>query len=132
MNLRARRGVSLLEAIFALAIVVMTAIGALMAAGQEARTADRALRAHEAEALATERLAFLPLLQDRDLQNLPDTVGHGQFDWPLNEYSWETTSTTSPTLPGLYDIGVTIFWPGGSYSVSSAQYRRPVVSTGSR
>jgi hypothetical protein len=130
--MKARPGISLFEAVFALAIVAMAGIGALAAAGGEARTADRALRAHEAEALATERMAFLPLLVDRDLQSLPDSVGHGVFDWPMNEYSWQTTSNANATLPGLYDIGITIFWPGGSYSISSAQYRRPVVSTGGR
>lgn len=130
--MRARRGVSLFEAVFALIIVAMTAIAALAAAGQEARTAERAFRAHEAEALATERVAFLPLLVDKDFQSLPDSVSHGQFDWPLNEYSWTATSTASPTLPGLYDIGITIQWYGGSYSVSTEQYRRPVVSTGAR
>lgn len=127
--MRARRGTSLFEAVIALSIVAITAISALEAAAGEMRTAVRARRATEASALATERVAFLSLLTDRDFQSLPDSVAHGQFDWPLDEYTWTTTATTDAAVPGLYDFTVTITWADGTYAVNTAQYRRPALAT---
>ena len=132
MQIRARKGFTLLEAVLAIAIVAMTAIAALSASATEMRTAEHARRIHEAEALATEKAAFFWLLVDKDLLSLPDSVGKGVFDYPLNEYSWLATSTASSTLPGLYNIQVVVYWPAGSYTETTAQYRRPIVSTGAR
>lgn len=132
MQIRARKGFTLLEAVLAIAIVAMTAIAALSAAGTEMRTAEHARRIHEAEALATEKAAFMWLLADKDLLNVPDSISNGVFDWPLDEYSWTTTSTSNPTLPGLYSIQVVVSWPEGRYAETTAQYRRPIVSTGAR
>jgi hypothetical protein len=50
---RRRSGISLLEAVVAVAIVGMTSIGALEAVGSDMRTAEKAKRAAEAEALAS-------------------------------------------------------------------------------
>lgn len=130
MRIRARKGFSLLEAVLAIAIVAMTAIAALSTSATEMRTAEHARRIHEAEALATEKAGFLWLLVDKDFQNLPDSVAGGVFDYPLNEYSWTATSTPNSTLPGLYTIQITVSWPTGSFTENTAQYRRPIVSTG--
>jgi type II secretory pathway pseudopilin PulG len=132
MRIRARKGFSLLEAVLAIAIVAMTAIAALSASATEMRTAEHARRIHEAEALASEKAAFMWLLVDKDFQSLPDSVAGGVFDYPLNEYSWTATSTPSSTLPGLYNIQVIVSWPAGSFTENTAQYRRPIVSTGGR
>lgn len=129
--MRARPGISLFEAVTALAIVAVTAIAALSSVAAEMRTADYARRALVAEALATERQVFLNLLADRDLLNLPDSVASGQFEWPFDTYLWSTTSNPHAEYAGLYDINVTVSWVDGrnvgSYSVSSAQYRRPAI-----
>ncbi|HEV8410426.1 MAG TPA: hypothetical protein VGQ30_07950, partial [Gemmatimonadaceae bacterium] len=74
---RARRGVTLFEAVAALAVVGTVAVSALSAASGEMRTAARARRALEVEALATSRLDFLALMNDQQLQNLPDSVAKG-------------------------------------------------------
>ena len=58
----------------AIAIVGITSVSALEAVGGDMRTAEKARRAIEAEALATSRLDFMELLTDRELQALPDTV----------------------------------------------------------
>ncbi len=134
--MRARRGVSLLEAVAALAIVGITAISALATVGAEMKTAERARRALVVEALATERQAFTGLLTDRDLLNVPDSVAKGQFDPPMDEYTWTTTSTPSTSYAGLYDVTVTINWTDGtipgSYATTASQYRRPVTTTRTR
>jgi type II secretory pathway pseudopilin PulG len=124
-----RPGISLLEAVVAIAIVGMTAVSALEAAGGDMRAAERSRRAIEAEALATSRLDFMDLLTDRELQALPDSVEKGKFDAPLDEYSWKTTSTPLPDQAGVYTIRVTVEWPSGSYALRSYAYRTPPFAT---
>jgi len=82
-----------MEAVVAIAIVGLTSVGALEAVGSDMRTAERARRALEVEALASSRLEFMDLLTDRELQALPDSVESGKFAAPLDQYSWKTTST---------------------------------------
>jgi type II secretory pathway pseudopilin PulG len=132
MPRRARRGVSLFEAVAALAIVGVTAVSALSAAGGEMRTAERARRALEVEALATARLDFLALMSDQQLQNLPDSVAKGTFEPPLDGYKWATTATPLATQAGIYDVRILVDWKGGSYRLQSYVYRRPPLATSAR
>lgn len=127
--MRARRGISLFEAIAALAIVAVTSVSALAAVGAEMRTAEKARRAIEVEALITERVDYLSIMTDRELQSLPDTVANGRFEVPFEEYAWSTSSSPSTLYPGLYDIEIALEWPGGSHQVTSAVYRRPPLAT---
>jgi len=126
---RRRAGISLLEAVAAIAIVGLTAVSALESVGGNMRTAEKAKRATEAEALATSRLDFMELLNDRELQALPDTVEKGTFPAPLHEYTWKTTSAPVSDQAGVYDIRITIEWPTGSYMVRTYAYRRPPLVT---
>jgi type II secretory pathway pseudopilin PulG len=128
-GVKPRPGISLLEAVVAIAIVGMTAVSALEAAGGDMRAAERSRRAIEAEALATSRLDFMDLLTDRELQALPDSVEEGKFDTPLDEYSWKTTSTPLADQAGVYTIRVTVEWPSGSYTLRSYAYRTPPFAT---
>lgn len=127
--MRVRRGFSLLEAIAAVAVIGMTAVGALEAAGSDLRTAERARRALEAEALATARLDFMNLLYDTDLQALPDSVAKGTFDKPLDDYSWIATSKPYSDQAGVYDVRVTVKWTEGEYTERTYMYRRPAIAT---
>jgi type II secretory pathway pseudopilin PulG len=129
--MRARNGVSLFEAVASLAIVGAVAVSALSAVGGEMRTASRARRALEVEAIATSRLDFLALMSDQQLQNLPDSVAKGTFDKPLDEYKWVTTATPLATQAGIYDVQIEVDWKDGSYVLHSYVYRRPrQVTTG--
>jgi type II secretory pathway pseudopilin PulG len=125
VRLRARRGISLFEAVAAVAVVGMTAISALAAVGAEMRTAERARRAVIAEALATSRTDAMELLTDAELQVLPDSVGTGRFPEPLDGYQWTATSAPHELHAGLYTVAVTISWESGSYTVRTQMYRRP-------
>jgi type II secretory pathway pseudopilin PulG len=129
---RGRRGFSLFEAVAAITIVGLTAVAALEAVGAEVRTAERSRRAIEAAALATERLDAMTLLTDAALVTLPDTVSRGKFDPPLDNYTWETTSTPVNTEQGLYDVRLTVKWSNGSYLLRTYLYRRPLQVTGGR
>ena len=128
-RLGVRRGITLLEAVVAIAIVGMTSVAALEAAGGEMRTAERARRAIEVEALASSRLEFMDLLTDRELQALPDSVEKGKFAAPLDEYSWTTTSAPVSEQPGVYDVRVNVTWPSGSYALRTYLYRTPRLAT---
>jgi type II secretory pathway pseudopilin PulG len=125
MRPRARKGVTLFESVAALTIVGLVAISALEAVGAEMRTAERARRALEVEALATQRLDALELLNDQELQAIPDSVAAGEFDAPLDEYSWTIESTPVSEQPGVYDIVMAINWENGAYPIRTKMYRRP-------
>ena len=129
---RARRGVTLFEAVAAVTIVGMTSIAALAAVGAEFRTAERAQRALSAEALATARLDAMELLSDRELQALPDSVAEGEFEEPLQEYSWKTTTEPVSEQAGVYAVRILIEWKGGAYDIDSYLYRRPPLITNNR
>jgi type II secretory pathway pseudopilin PulG len=129
MPMHARRGISLFEAVAAMAIVGVIAASALSATGAEMRAVERSRRALEGEALATQRLDYLDMLTDLQLQSLPDTVAKGKFDAPLDEYQWETTATPVAEQGGVYDVRIRIVWPGNSYAVRTYAYRRPAVAS---
>jgi type II secretory pathway pseudopilin PulG len=117
----------LLEAVVAIAVVGMTAVSALESVGAGMRSAEKSRRAIEAAALAESRLEFLDLMSDRELQTLPDSVESGTFPRPLDEYSWKTTSAAYSDQAGVYDVGITITWPTGSYTVKTYVYRQPPI-----
>lgn len=121
----ARPGISLLEAVVAVAIVGITSVGALEAAGGDMRAAERSRRAIEAEALATSRLDVVDMLTDRELQALPDSVESGKFPAPLDEYSWKTSAAPLADQAGVYSVRVTVQWPTGSYTLRTYAYRTP-------
>jgi type II secretory pathway pseudopilin PulG len=125
MPLRAKPGITLFESVAALTIVGLVAISAMETVGAEMRTAERARRALEVEALATQRLDFMELLTDQELQVIPDSVAAGQFDIPLDEYTWTVESSPVAEQPGVYDIALTINWENGSYPIRTKMYRRP-------
>jgi type II secretory pathway pseudopilin PulG len=126
---RARPGITLFEAVVAVTIVGLTSVAALEASASEMRTAERARRALEVEALATSRLDFMDLLSDRELQSLPDSVSEGKFTAPLDEYSWKTTSAPHAEQAGVYTVVVTVAWKEGSYTARTYQYRTPPMVT---
>ncbi|WP_461412802.1 type II secretion system protein [Gemmatimonas sp.] len=119
-----RRGVSLLEAVAALAIVGATSAGVLAAVGAGTRTAARARHAHEAESLALELHASLAVQSEATLRALPDSLAAGRFRAPFDGYTWRARVRPDATAPGLYEVRVDIDWPSGSQSLSTAFYRR--------
>lgn len=127
-----RAGVTLFEAVAAMAIVGIVSISALEAAAGQMRSAERARRAVEAAALAQQRLDWLEFLSETNLRALPDTVKEGKFEGALAEYSWETTSAPVSTQPGVYDVSVKVLWTDNSFTLHSFAYRRPVITTGTR
>jgi type II secretory pathway pseudopilin PulG len=131
LRLRARRGVTLFEAVAAMAIVGIVSIAALEAAGAQMRAAERSRRAVEAASLAQQRLDWLDFLNEQQLRSLPDTVKEGSFAAPLDEYSWETQTSPVSTQPGVYDVTVRVRWTkDDAFTLRTYVYRRPIISTG--
>jgi type II secretory pathway pseudopilin PulG len=126
---RARRGVSLLEAVAALAIVGATSASILATTGAGVRAAERAQRAHEASALADETMARIALLSDEALRVLPDSLSGGTFAAPFDEYGWQASVQGDGQYAGLFTVHVSVQWEGGVHSTTSALYRRPAVRT---
>ena len=130
---RARKGITLFEAVASIAIVGAVSAAALSAVGSQYRTTARAQRALVVEALATSRLDFLDLLSaDRDLQSLPDTVAQGEFPAPLGEYKWKTEVSPVSDEAGLYNVLITVLWKDGQYELKSRAYRRPALQSVNR
>jgi type II secretory pathway pseudopilin PulG len=129
-----RSGVTLFEAVAAMAIVGLVSIAALEAAGAQMRVAERARRAVEASTLAQQRLDWLDFLTETQLRALPDTVKEGTFEAPLEEYSWETTATPVSTQAGVYDVTVKVMWEkqDQEFKIRTYLYRRPMITTGGR
>src|SRR5262245_1916626 len=123
MPMRANRsGVTLFEAVAAMAIVGLVSIGALEAAGAQMRAAERARRAVEAASLAQQRLDWLEFLNETQLRALPDTVKEGKFDAPLDEYTWETEAKAYATQAGVYDVTVRVFWDKREHEFTLRSY----------
>lgn len=130
---RARRGITMFEAVASVAIVGVTAAAALSAVGSQFRTTARAQRALTVEALATSRLDFLDLLDGQNaLNSIPDSVAMGEFPAPLNEYRWTTEVTPVSDEPGLYSVVVKVLWEDGSYELKSRAFRRQPLTAGTR
>src|SRR5688572_8611263 len=83
-----RRGFVLLEAVVALAIVALVAIGLLGATAAQVRTADKAVLLLTARSLAEDRMTMLRLLDHDALSNLPDSLAAGAFAAPFDVYGW--------------------------------------------
>ena len=127
---RARRGITLFEAVAAVAIVGVTSAAALSAVASQFRTTARSNRALVVEALATSRLDYFALLRtDRELQSVPDSVLQGEFPAPLNEYTWTSDVKPVSNEAGLYSVLITVKWKDGSYVLKSRLYRSPPVLT---
>jgi type II secretory pathway pseudopilin PulG len=124
-----RRGISLLEAVVAIAIVGMTSVAALESVGGGMRAAERSRHAIEAEALATAEREFMNMLTDRELQALPDSVSSGKFPVPMDAYTWTASSTPVAEQAGVYDVRVIVKWDEGTYTLRSYQYRLPPLVT---
>ena len=129
---RARRGLSLLEAVSALAIVGATSLGALSVASSGTHAAERARRAHEVQALLDEQRARLALATEAELRLLPDSLERGRFDVPFAEYGWRTTVQPDARYPGLFLVRIEVQWADGAVAAEGAEYRRPGALVGGR
>src|SRR5688572_657063 len=81
-------GFVLLEAVVALAIISLFSIGLLSMVGAQVRGTDRATVLLLERALAEDRLMAAEMLDNEDLNDLPDSLAAGRFAEPFDEFSW--------------------------------------------
>lgn len=123
MSASTRRGFSLLEAVVALTLVSLVAVGALGAAAAELRTLDRVRHNLEAQLLAEDRLAALRLLSRTELSPLPDSLQRGRFAPPYDSYTWRATSGGLLEHPSLFELQVVVESDGSEYGLVTQVYR---------
>jgi type II secretory pathway pseudopilin PulG len=103
-----RGGFVLMEAIVAMAIIGMIAIGVLGASMMQVRTADKAGLLLNAAALAEERLAVVRALSYDELTQLPDSLAAGRFPPPFEAYEWHAEAAPIDDEYDLFSIGVVV------------------------
>jgi prepilin-type N-terminal cleavage/methylation domain-containing protein len=123
MSVSNRNGFTLLEAVVALAILVVTGVAALSALGAELRAAGRSNHALEATALAQDRLARIRLLSSEEMELLPDSLRRGDFAAPFEGYAWRASARGVSDEPDLFDVAVVVSWADGLYELKTRAYR---------
>jgi type II secretory pathway pseudopilin PulG len=102
------QGFTLLEAVFALAIVSLAVTVSLAAVGAELQAASKGRMALEATALAEERLAALVLVDAAKLEALPESLVKGRFSKPFDGYRWSASARRVPNEIGVYELTVVV------------------------
>lgn len=125
MSRTGRRGFTLLEAVVALAILGVAVVAVLGAFAGDLRATERVRRTLVAEVLAEQRLATLRLLGAAELASVPDSLRHGTFAAPLNDYRWTMDASRVRNEDGLFEFHVRIEWPRGAYVLASRGYAPP-------
>lgn len=123
MSRRADGGFSLLEAVAALAILGVAGVAAVAALGAELRTTEQVSRALPAVALARDRLAAIRLAPPEDLDRLPDSLAHGSFPPPFEDYRWEASARSLSDEDELFSVRVRVIWEAGDYPLETRLYR---------
>ena len=129
-----RRGFVLMEAVVALAIIGLFAIGLLSMVGAQVRGADRSKVLLLERALAEDRLMAVQMLDNEDLSDVPDSLTAGTFAEPFEDFTW---SIKVDSVGGEYDLfHADISVTGGGYTLplqTLIHEPRPVttVTTGS-
>ncbi len=116
-------GFSLLEAVVALTIVSLAAVGALGAVAAEMRTLDRVRHGLEAQLLAEDRVAALRLLSRAALSPLVDSLRRGRFAPPFAAYRWEASSRGLPEHRALFELRVLVRSDAAEYALDTQVYR---------
>lgn len=123
--MRRRSGVTVLEAMIALAIIGLAVVSALSSFGAQLRGAARAREALPAVALAEDRLAAIALLDPVLVRTLPDSLARGTVAAPLDAYRWTAETRALTAEPDLVEARVVVRWADGRYDLA-ARFHRPL------
>src|SRR5262249_23125915 len=85
---KAAPGCVLMEAVVALAIISIFAIGLLSMVGAQVRAADRSKVLLLERALAEDRLMAVDMLDNEDMNDVPDSLAAGTFPEPFEDFTW--------------------------------------------
>jgi type II secretory pathway pseudopilin PulG len=126
-----RGGFVLLEAVVALAIIGLFAVGLLAATGAQVRTSNKGETLLTARALAQDRMTSLRILDYEDLADIPDSLKAGVFPAPFEAYSWSATVSPVKDEYDLFDVLVTVSSGDDAYPLRTLIHvPRPAAATG--
>jgi len=125
-----RRGFVLLEAVVALMIISLFAVGLLTTVAAQVRTADRAAVLLTGRALAEDRFTALQLLDYESIKGIPDSLAAGVFPPPFEDYTWTAVVEPAGDEYDLFSTRIEVSAFGYSFVTQSMLHRpRPVVTT---
>jgi type II secretory pathway pseudopilin PulG len=121
-------GFVLLEAVVALAIISLFAIGLLSMVGAQVRGTDRATVLLLERALAEDRLMAAGMLDNEDLKDLPDSLAAGTFAEPFDDFTWTLKVTPVEDEYDLFTTDVLISGRGYTLPMQKLMHQpRPIV-----
>ena len=121
-------GFVLLEAVVALAIISLFAIGLLSMVGAQVRGTDRATVLLLERALAEDRLMAAGMLDHEDLNDLPDSLATGTFAEPFEDFTWTLKVTPVEEEYDLFTTDVLITGRGYTLPMQKLVHQpRPIV-----
>jgi hypothetical protein len=121
-----RRGILLLEALVALAIVGIVAVALLGATGGQVRAADRGAGLLAASALAQDRATTFRILDHDDLVRPPDSLMAGGFPAPFDAFEWSATLEPVEGEYDLFALEVVVTGRGVRYPLQTLLHRAPI------
>jgi hypothetical protein len=121
-------GFVLLEAVVALAIISLFAIGLLSMVGAQVRGTDRATVLLLERALAEDRLMAAGMLDNEDLNDLPDSLAAGRFSEPFEDFTWTMKIVPMEEEYDLFTTDVLITGRGYTLPMQKLVHQpRPIV-----
>ncbi|CAN5691923.1 hypothetical protein BH23GEM11_BH23GEM11_18830 [soil metagenome] len=127
---RDRRGILLLEALVALAIVGIVAVALLGATGGQVRAADRGTGMLVASALAQDRATTFRILDHDELRRPPDSLMAGDFPEPLDAFGWAATLEPVEGEYDLFALEVVVEGRGVRFPLQTLLHRAPLAVEG--
>lgn len=117
-----RRGVGLLEAIVALAILSLAGVAAIAGAAAQTTAAHRARLHLQASVLADYRMEQLRLLMPQELARIQQDPGHGRFSAPHGAFTWEVGAASFAGSEDVRELHVIIRHPDVEVRLTSRVY----------
>lgn len=121
--MRARDGFSLLEAVFALALLGAVAVSALVTTAAQTDTGVRSLHLIEAGALAELEIARLAALDPLQLRAAVGERDGLAYDPPFEIYHGRTRLTRLAGDTTVFEAHVVIDWGAGEYELATLMHR---------
>lgn len=129
---RGSAGFVLLEAVIALAIIGVVAVGVLAATASQVRTADKAGVLVVARALAEDRITAFRILGFEELQDPPDSLLAGTFPPPFDAFAWTASVVPTEGEHDLFTLEIVTRGRGESLPLTTLLHRpRPLYLAGS-
>ncbi len=130
MSFTRRPGFVLMEAVVALAIISLFAIGLLSMVGAQVRAADRSKVLLLERALAEDRLMAVQLLDNEDMNDVPDSLATGTFAEPFQDFTWSIKVDPVDDEYDLFRADVSVNGRGYSLPLATLIHSpRPVTTT---